>query len=104
MEIEEITKNENYEISGGRNTSLYRTRWDCVVAYHLINELKYLIIKTKDCFKCYTLCDLGDYNKYAKEVSGREEINNFLNKKWIIVNKKQFETFKRELILKGLED
>ncbi len=104
MEIVEITKDRIYEISGGMNTSLYRARGDCIVAYYLINELKYLIIKTKDCFKFYILCDLGEFNKYAKEMRGREKSNKFLNKKWIIVNKEQFKIFKKELILEGLGD
>lgn len=104
MKLIELTKDENYQIAGGYNTSLHRlANKECVVAYSIIDRLKYIVIKTKDCFKCYILCDLGKDKKYAKEVWDEEELNDFLNKKWVIINKEQFKTFKKEIILERLK-
>ena len=103
MTPKDIIGNNGIDIIGGYNTSLMRgDNVDCTIAHNEDLDIANIIIKTASSgYKMYRLVFFENENVKASLIRKKEGI--YLQKiKWNILNKKDFDLYKKSLILKNL--
>lgn len=103
MKPKDIIGEGGIDIIGGYNTSLMRANnSDCIIAHKKYLDIDFIIIKTASSgYKMYKLV-FFEYENIKAELIRKYEIVRFKEIKWNILNKKDFDLYKKSLILKSL--